>query len=315
MKKNLLKFSLVVLLIALYGSALFYLHQNYNEKRWIPRIVLNLPNLLNQDISEQSNAKELNVLPVVESSSETMGFQVMFDNTPLPETDLVQPWEDEKDAARIYARPTENEDDKPRLSIILTEVGLDEKLFTESVLRLPPVITLSFSPYTMRLSEKIKYARQRGFENMFDIVIEGKGGFDNGGAQALKSGQTLFDVQNMFQRTYFDLQVPFVGFLVGGQMPLDADVWEQIQQEQIEQFGLLLVPFDSAKRVDSDKLYSVAIELALEQAKEKAIEQGQYILALPMHPAVVHTLVNWVGTQSHPDISFVPVSSIVKTNQ
>ena len=146
---------------------------------------------------------------------------------------------------------------------------------------------------------------------MFEVVIEGKGGLDNGGAQALKSGQSLFEVQNMFQKTYFDLGVPFVGFLIGGQIPLDDDVWEQVRQEQINRFGLLLMPFDSVEKINSDKLYSVAIELALEQAKEKAISQGQVILVLPMHPAVVRTLIDWVGIQNHPDISFVPASSII----
>ena len=312
MKKFLLYFCGFALFGVIYGGTLFYLNQNYSEKRWIPRIVLKLPDVIGENAIKQPELKQ-NELPSFEGpESEAPDFQVTFFDTPLTETELIRPWESETKAAETYGKTAENLDNKPRLAILLTDVGLDEKLFAESILRLPRDITLSFSPYAMQLPEKVKYVRQSGFENMFDIVIEGEGGLDDGGNYALRVGQTFFEVWDLFQKTYFDLKVPFVGFLVTGKMPLDNDVWQQIVEQGIKKFGLLLPVDESLEWLDKDNLYAESVENALERAKEKAIEQGQFILVMPMHPVVVQVIADWAGIKNHPEITFVPVSSLVK---
>jgi len=313
MKKKLLNFCVKSLLFALYIGTLMYLYQNYNEKHWTPRIVLNLPSVVGKNIPQKSPVIRTNIdmPPVRESESDIIAYQVLFDNAPLSEIGLVQDWEKETNATDIYARPS-NDENKPRLAILLTDVGLDEKLFAESVIRLPPVVTLSFSPYAMQLPEKIKYVRQKGFENMFDVVIEGEGALNNGGSLAVRDGQNFFEVENIFQRAYFDLDVPFVGFVLRGQVPLDDAVWQQIKDEQINRFGLFLLSSDSFEHADLNKLYAIAVEGALKQAESKAIEKGQFILALPMHPVVIQVVTDWVGIQNHPNISFVPVSALNK---
>ncbi|MBP5534075.1 MAG: divergent polysaccharide deacetylase family protein [Alphaproteobacteria bacterium] len=314
MKKNLFKICGIILIVALYTGALLYLKLNYSESRWIPKISLNLPGFVGHNMAKYPAKMQasVDVPPVEQSDSELMTFQVLFDNFPLQYVELVQDWENETNAAQTYAKSIKYDESKPRLAILLTNVGLNEKLFAESILRLPPVVTLSFSPYTSRLSEKIKYARQRGFENMFDIVTEGPGGFDNGGALAIRNGQSAFEVENLFQRTYFDLNVPFVGFVLGGKMPLDDNIWKQIVQQKISQFGLSLLPYESIEWSDSNELYANALKDVLKQAESKATEKGQLILALPMHPVVIQVLTDWVGVQNHPDISFVPVSALIE---
>ena len=313
MKKNLFGFCVKLSVFALYIGALLYLHQNYSEKRWIPRIVLNLPGFVGKNIPKTYSViqTDVDMPPVEQGESDVVAFQVLFDNTPLPEIDLRQDWEYETDAKAVYARPS-NDENKPKLAILLTDVGLDEKLFAESVVRLPPVVTLSFSPYAIRLPEKIKYVRQKGFENMFDVAIEGAGALNNGGAFAIRDGQSVFEVENLLQKAYFDLEVPFVGFVLGAQIPLDASDWERIRSEQINRFGLALMSPDSFERVDTNKLYATAVKEALKQAESKAIKNGYFVLALPMHPVVIQVVTDWVGIQNHPDISFVPVSALIK---
>ena len=302
-----------MMFVALYCGALFYFDKNYSESRWIPKISLNLPGFVGKNVPKTSKMQiNTNVPPVEQVDSEIMAFQVLFDNFPLPYVDLSQPWEDETNAASLYAKPVEYDENKPRLAILLTNVGLNEKLFAESILRLPPVVTLSFSPYAARLSEKVKYARQRGFENMFDIITQGPGGFNNGGSFAIRDGQSVFEVENLFQRTYFDLNVPFIGFVLGGQVPLENDQWQQVVEEKINQFGLLLLPYDSIEWADSDELYANAVQDVLRQAESKAKEKGQLILALPMHPVVIQVVTNWVGVQNNSDVSFVPVSALME---
>ena len=83
-------------------------------------------------------------------------------------------------------------------------------------------------------------------------------------------------------------------------------------EEKINQFGLLLLPYDSIEWADSDELYANAVQDVLRQAESKAKEKGQLILALPMHPVVIQVVTNWVGVQNNSDVSFVPVSALME---
>lgn len=298
------------LLGAFYIATLFYLTQNYSEDRWIPKSILSIPRIVENDLlSKQSDADFLAKAPaVLPPEKNVLGFQVLFDNSALPNIQMQNAWEAEKNARKTYAKPITDEG-LPKLAIILTGVGLDEDLFADAVSKLPSVVTLSFSPYADDLAEKITYVRRQGFENMMDIVVEGADGFDNGGALALRTGQSLPSAEKILQENYFDLNVPFTGFWVNTKAPFDDKTWAYLQQKA-DTYGLMLLSPDNVDWVGKDNFYASAITELLMSAEAKAALNGHFILVLPMHPSVVEAIVNQVGMQVHSDVAFVPASAI-----
>lgn len=287
-----------------YIGALSYFSHFYNEKRWIPKVVLELPVLTEHQHDISSDGPE--VFPQKETTS---AFQVLFDTTPLPATEMIRPWAEEKNALQSYAKPFIDER-LPKISIVLTEVGLNTDLFADAIQKLPTAITLSFSPYALDLSEKVKYARQRGFENMLDLPVEAVTGYSNGGKYALTSEASVLDVAEIIQNHYLGQNIPFIGFYLNAEVPFPEKSWRWVVEQNIKPYGLLVLTPSLADLVYSDDFYQNAIENALKKAEISAIEKGSYILVFPMHPKVVDVLVNWVGLQFHPKVSFVPLSML-----
>jgi polysaccharide deacetylase 2 family uncharacterized protein YibQ len=72
---------------------------------------------------------------------------------------------------RVYARPSSSLETRPRVAVVITDLGLSEAI-TERAIALPGAITLSFSPYAPRLSEYIDMARDAGHEVMIGLPME-----------------------------------------------------------------------------------------------------------------------------------------------
>ena len=87
------------------------------------------------------------------------------ENGPLPviAKDGRQPWIE-------YSRNFKHSDRKPRVAIIINNLGLSAT-YTEQILKIMPKnITLSFSHISPKLNNWVKEARQKGFEILIDPV-------------------------------------------------------------------------------------------------------------------------------------------------
>ena len=266
---------------------------------------MELPVLTEHQYTLHSNAPD-----VLLEKEETSAFQVLFDTTPLPNVGMVRPWAEEKKALQTYAKPFIDER-LPKISIVLTEVGLNAELFADAVQKLPTAITLSFSPYALELAQKIKYARQRGFENMLDLPVESVSGYANGGKYALKADDTVLDISELIQNRYLTQNIPFIGFYLNDNPPIEGKEWEWVEEQNIMPYGLVVLSPVSVDKIYQANFYQSAIENALKVAEQSALKNGSYILVLPMHPKVVDVLINWVGLQFHPKVSFVPLSVLM----
>lgn len=85
---------------------------------------------------------------------------------PLPKIgpDGRQPWQ-------AYARPFTGPD-KPRVAVLLTGLGLSAAATEAAITKLPPDVTLSFSPYAEKLGEQLAAARAAGHETLIDLPLE-----------------------------------------------------------------------------------------------------------------------------------------------
>ncbi|QCO14691.1 divergent polysaccharide deacetylase family protein [Azospirillum brasilense] len=88
-------------------------------------------------------------------------------NGPLPRIaeDGRKPWQ-------VYARPFPAADRRPRIAIVLAEMGISGVTTGNALQKLPPTITLAFVPYAERLDNWVERARGKGHEVMLSIPME-----------------------------------------------------------------------------------------------------------------------------------------------
>ena len=159
------------------------------------------------------------------------------ENGPLPiiAKDGRQPWIE-------YSRNFKHSDRKPRVAVIIKNLGLSAT-YTEQILKLMPKnITLSFSHISPKLKKWVREARQKGFEVLIDLPME-PDGFprnDPGRSTLLTS---LSEVQNLNRLEYVMVQSGgYVGLLSthGSKFTLNSELLLPILKA-IKNRGLLYV--------------------------------------------------------------------------
>ena len=159
------------------------------------------------------------------------------ENGPLPiiAKDGRQPWIE-------YSRNFKHSDRKPRVAIIINNLGLSAT-YTEQILKLMPKnITLSFSHISPKLKKWVREARQKGFEVLIDLPMEPDGfpSNDPGRSTLLTS---LSEVQNLNRLEYVMVQSGgYVGLLSthGSKFTLNSELLLPILKA-IKDRGLLYV--------------------------------------------------------------------------
>ena len=86
---------------------------------------------------------------------------------PLPRVsdDGRRPW-------RVYARPFDARDERPRIAVIVTGLGLSQAATEAAITRLPGSVTLAFDPYAKGLDDWIPLAREAGHEVLLSLPME-----------------------------------------------------------------------------------------------------------------------------------------------
>lgn len=77
-----------------------------------------------------------------------------------------------KRASEVYASRGPSEDILPRISVILTEVGLRSRMTQRALDNLPSEVTLAFSPYGSKLDEWAEKSRTKGHELLLMVPME-----------------------------------------------------------------------------------------------------------------------------------------------
>jgi polysaccharide deacetylase 2 family uncharacterized protein YibQ len=80
---------------------------------------------------------------------------------------------DGRQAWQVYGRPFEGQPERPRVAVVVTDLGLDKAATEAAIAKLPPEATLAFSPYATDLGVWIKKARDAGHEVLMMLPAEG----------------------------------------------------------------------------------------------------------------------------------------------
>ncbi|MGK7870033.1 divergent polysaccharide deacetylase family protein [Falsiroseomonas sp. E2-1-a20] len=101
---------------------------------------------------------------------------------------------DGRTSIRHYARPFDRDAERrPRIGLIIGNMGLFAQHSEEAIRRLPGAVTLAFSPYAQRPEPLLERARARGMEVLTALPLEpaGYGQFADPGDRALLTGRPV----------------------------------------------------------------------------------------------------------------------------
>ena len=120
---------------------------------------------------------------------------------PAPDPALLAPAPDFRDAKlpriaadgrmsmRVYARPFDTADKRPRVAILVAGFGLSDADSRAAIASLPPAVSIGVSPYSHDPEPMLTEARARGHEYFVTLPMESQGyPLNNSGVHALMTG-------------------------------------------------------------------------------------------------------------------------------
>ena len=245
---------------------------------------------------------------------------------PLPviAADGRQPWLE-------YSRGFKRADRKPRIALIISNLGLSNTYTKAALELLPEDITLSFSHVAPRLKNWVREARQKGHEILLDIPMEPIGfpKNDPGRATLLTSSN---EVENLNRLEHIMKQAGgYVGLLgtLGTKFMLHSETFLPVLRS-IKQRGLIYVDSRSTSRSLGPELASsiqlpkafnnvfVDKEPSQEKIKNKLDELERIALerrfavgiAQPL-PITIEILSQWTKGLKTKQIALAPITAIV----
>lgn len=192
----------------------------------------------------------------------------------VPEGLLPKPSADGKVAWRVYARPSDPTDPRPKIAIVIVNLGLSDAATEAAIQRLPGAVTLAFSPYAgLKLEQWLDLARVAGHEVLLSVPMEPINYPDsNPGPHTLLT--SLLPAQNL-ERLRWALS-RFTGYVgvtnyMGSRFSTSADALRPVLQE-IKNRGLL---FLDNRSTPASVIGQVAAEINLPRAANDRFLDGQ----------------------------------------
>ena len=239
---------------------------------------------------------------------------------------------DGRDAWRVYARPFDQLDRRPRIGVVLYGLGTSGAATRTAIQGLPGTITLAFSPYADGLGNWIADARAAGHETLLMVPMEPRNypDYDPGPKALLTSltrkqnterlewmlgrgtgyvGITDF-MGSRFTNSTQHMRALFTNLKKRGLLFLESRVSSRTISGEMAASSK--VPFaSSALYIDSQASRS-AIDAQLAEAERLAIELGTVVVMGFLYPVTLERLAKWAGTVEKRGIVLAPVSAIAK---
>lgn len=247
-------------------------------------------------------------------------------NGPLPRIaqDGRKPWQ-------VYARPFPATDKRPRIAIVMSDLGLSGVTTGNALAKLPPGITLAFLPYAERLDDWVERARSKGHEVMLSVPMEPLNyPRDDPGPNALL---TMLGPDRNVERLEWSLgkAVGYVGITstTGSKFTANPAAMQPVI-DVLKARGLLLVdsrvnpksvagplanlagvPRALGDRVIDRDLSRGAIDDQLRELEELAKANGAAVGFASPYPTTIERLNLWLTSLADRGIALAPASAVV----
>jgi len=247
------------------------------------------------------------------------------DHGPLPRVaaDGRAPWQ-------YYARPFPEDEKRPRLAIIIKDMGLSAAGVKDSLATLPGTVTFAFSPYADDLAKSMQSARDAGHETMVELPLEVLPGaaLDNG-TLTISSAQTSSVNQDNFVKLLSRL-IGCVGVITdGGQQLVNNENMLRPLMQNLSTRGLLMVDdtqqnetlspliAEQLKSPWARSLFTIdatlsqdAMDAAMAKAVEAAKQNGRAVVVASASPLTRSVISAWTHRlEREGAVALAPISA------
>lgn len=238
---------------------------------------------------------------------------------------------DGREVWQVYARPFDAKDTRPRIALIVTDIGLDHKLSEAALDRLPGGITFGFDPYARGVKAAVAKARSLGHEALLGMPMEPTD-YPRQDPGPLTLLTSLDDTQNTARLDKLMGEATgYVGMIaiMGSRFEAEASSLMPVL-ETLKRRGLMLVddkapersaaarlaaqiklPWAAGDRVIDSESDPAAIDRALAALQASANRNGAALGIAALSPALLERLGPWLASLSTKGFSLAPASAVV----
>ena len=237
---------------------------------------------------------------------------------------------DGRTSIRAYAGQFDRQDTRPRIGIIVADIGISNAQTEDAIRRLPPAVSFAISPYAPRAAQVAERLRAKGSETLIGLPLEPAGyPLNDPGNRALLTGRS--SAENMANLEWILSRFPgYVGTIgvVGGMRGERFAAMEQSYlalQESVRNRGLLFVDARPGvagpgrawgRSVDvilDEPATRTEIERRLGELETIAKARGSALgLAHAATPVVVDRLVAWSAGLERRGLVLAPISVLIR---
>lgn len=249
---------------------------------------------------------------------------------------IVPPAPEELPYWERYRQPFNTADSRPRIAVVLTGLGLSDSATQAAIDKLPPAITLSFSPYARGLEHWIALARARGHEVMLDLPMEPTT-FPNEdpGPQALLTGLSAEDNLDRLDWV-LSRGSAYVGVAgaMGSRFTASRQQMETVLKE-LKSRGLIFLDNRTTEKsvaaivaseiglqnafnnrsIDERQASRLAIDARLAQIERIALSEGFAVAMAQPYPVTLDRLVDWSTELTARGFAIAPISALVNRQE
>ena len=237
---------------------------------------------------------------------------------------------DGRTSIRAYAGQFDRQDSRPRIGIIVADIGISNAQTEDAIRRLPPMVTFAISPYAPRAAQVAERLRAKGAETLIGLPLEPAGyPLNDPGNRALLTGRSA--AENMANLEWVLSRFPgYVGAIgvVGGMRGERFAAMDQSYlalQESLRNRGLLFVDARPGvagparawgRSVDvilDEPATRTEIERRLGELEAIAKARGSALgLAHAATPVLVDRLVAWASGLGGRGVVLAPLTTIIR---
>lgn len=215
----------------------------------------------------------------------------------------------------------------PRISVIIGGLGMNPDATDAAILKLPPEVTLAFSPYSPRLDELVKKARAHGHEVLLELPLEPEN-FPSQDPGPLGLLTILPQIDNLTRlETILGKTTGYVGLLgrMGGKFGA-SPLHMRPLLEALSKYGLMYVHTASPKGLGDmrgisapvvqnivmvdDRPFREAFDARLSYLVTVAKQRGTAIGVTNPSPLAYDRLLVWMAALQAQGVVFAPVSAV-----
>lgn len=233
---------------------------------------------------------------------------------------------------RVYARPFDEMDPRPRVAIVMVDMGLSRIATDAALRRMPPNVAMAFDVQGAGTREWLARARHDGHETLISLPMEPLDypRSDPGPNTLLTSLPNSDNLTRLFMAMKSGTGYIGVTSLTGSRFVTDAAKLQPILEE-VKGRGLLILDTrsaphslikDMAEKMDIPLAVSArtidgnpsayAIDAALADVEQRARMDGAVVIVASPLPTTLDRLEVWIQKISQRGLALAPLSAVVQ---